>query len=344
MNAIRLPAVAAVLLIAAPASARRDAMQDVPPAPVAASDQWRCAAIGGQLSCSRGDPRAPEVLSPGLSAAERVSVGPTHGCAVAGGVVSCWKDGAQAAPLALQDVVDATVGGKHSCAVTGDGKVWCWGENEKGQLGTPGWADHAEPARVPGVSHALAVRAGNDFTCALRDDGDVWCWGADITGTAKAGAIRTPPHAVVSGASAMDAGFGRACAVVNGGVTCWGHLPSGTAVRAQGPVPVDGIEGAVSVTVGYDHACALGGDGKVSCWGRGEFGRLGNGACSDSDEPVAVEGLSGVTALDASATHTCATTADGVYCWGGNWSGRVPDRGEPAPCDPEVAKPVRMAP
>ena len=65
--------------------------------------------------------------------------------------------------------------GEHTCAVTSDGKVWCWGENDKGQLGTPGWADHPDPTRVPGVSRALSVRAGHDeFLGCARCGGVFW--------------------------------------------------------------------------------------------------------------------------------------------------------------------------
>jgi alpha-tubulin suppressor-like RCC1 family protein len=42
------------------------------------------------------------------------------------------------------------LGAKHSCAVTFDGALWCWGANDMGQLGTGATgAPIALPQRIP---------------------------------------------------------------------------------------------------------------------------------------------------------------------------------------------------
>jgi len=53
-----------------------------------------------------------------------------------------------------------------------------------------------------------------------------------------------------------------------------------------------GVTGVKQIAVGYDHACALTMDGKVSCWGYGQYGQLGNGG-GDAVVPLPVIGLGG---------------------------------------------------
>jgi alpha-tubulin suppressor-like RCC1 family protein len=38
--------------------------------------------------------------------------------------------------LALGDVADVSAGGQHTCAITADDRVYCWGRGQEGQLGS----------------------------------------------------------------------------------------------------------------------------------------------------------------------------------------------------------------
>jgi len=67
-------------------------------------------------------------------------------------------------------------GGAHTCALTSSG-VWCWGDNEYGQLGVNSNDDSYLPVAVQGLPRSVqAVAAGVYHTCALSN-GRVWCWG-----------------------------------------------------------------------------------------------------------------------------------------------------------------------
>src|SRR5262245_19655600 len=98
-------------------------------------------------------------------------------------------------PPACSGAISA--GGGHSCAVRKDGKVWCWGRNDEGQLGN-GTADDSDlPVPVDDVSlvKATQVGAGGGFSCALDDTGQAWCWGLNSSGQLGDGApsgSRTP--------------------------------------------------------------------------------------------------------------------------------------------------------
>jgi alpha-tubulin suppressor-like RCC1 family protein len=121
----------------------------------------------------------PQAVSGALSwaviaaAAESSFLG--HGCGVTtGGAVACWGLGDQGqlgraatttclifttwpctlSPLVVPTVPPATrvaVGVRHSCALTRDGALWCWGANGQGQLGDGTTMGRSTPAPIQGA-------------------------------------------------------------------------------------------------------------------------------------------------------------------------------------------------
>jgi alpha-tubulin suppressor-like RCC1 family protein len=79
-------------------------------------------------------------------------------------------------------------GGAHTCAITAERTVVCWGANDDGQLGDGGTQASAAPVAVAGLTDAARLRAGAAHTCAQRMDGTVWCWGANFAGQLGDGA------------------------------------------------------------------------------------------------------------------------------------------------------------
>jgi alpha-tubulin suppressor-like RCC1 family protein len=128
-------------------------------------------------------------------------------------------------------------------------------------------------------------------------------------------------------AVAASSGGTHTCAIlVSGQVGCWGannagQLGNGTtsATEVATPVLVTGLTGAVALSMGHEHSCALLGSGEVRCWGANASGQLGHGSTTASSTPVTVSNLGDATQIAAGHDHTCAARADGTaVCWGSN--------------------------
>jgi alpha-tubulin suppressor-like RCC1 family protein len=162
------------------------------------------AGTDGQLGDGSGTDHATPSPVAGLTGARDIAAGEGHTCALGGhdddGAVSCWGrddhgqlgDGRtvdQPSPIAvpLPDLGPAgaaavAAGGEHSCALARDGRIFCWGRGDRGQLGSDSPAASAPPAVVAGVPAATTIAAGGAHTCAVTASATVWCWGGNQSG------------------------------------------------------------------------------------------------------------------------------------------------------------------
>ncbi|HVY44777.1 MAG TPA: chromosome condensation regulator RCC1, partial [Minicystis sp.] len=92
----------------------------------------------------------------------------------------------------LSGATDLALGNHlYACAVSSDGSVRCWGNNDRGQLGDGTFGiDRLTPTVVPSLT-ATTVAAGLWHTCAGLQDGTVRCWGDNEYGQLGDGTTQT---------------------------------------------------------------------------------------------------------------------------------------------------------
>ncbi|WP_437729430.1 RCC1 domain-containing protein [Sorangium sp. So ce861] len=97
---------------------------------------------------------------------------------------SCWSSGFVHLSSAFNDVPAGALGGYHSCVVTPDRRVACWGRNDLNQAteSTIIVPNDDVPAIVEGVNDVVELVAGSNHACARRESGDVVCWGRNMFG------------------------------------------------------------------------------------------------------------------------------------------------------------------
>jgi alpha-tubulin suppressor-like RCC1 family protein len=286
------------------------------------------------------------------SGVKSVSAGFEHTCAVTGaGSARCWgaNDAGQLGNGSTQNskspvqvsglgsgVNAVSAGVWHTCAITDNGAVKCWGANNAGQLGNGSTNNSNVPVRVAGMdSGAIAIAAGASHTCALTSSHGVKCWGRNDSGqlgngtTSSAGTVPSDVYGLSSGVKAISASGEHTCALTNSGsVKCWGWNPNGQMGDPVEPKPVEVAEfgsGASAIAAGWFTNFALTASGKVQCWGDNHFGELGKAFSGQTDVPAPVSGLdSSVKTISAGAGHACAVMASrDVKCWGFNDKGQL---------------------
>lgn len=307
--------------------------------------------LGDGSTIDSNVPKAVTGLSDPVTA---ITVGPLHTCAVTEvGGGWCWGnnnfgllgDGtlnSSDLPVAVdglsEGVAAIAAGGRHTCAVTDDKKVMCWGYNEWGQIGNDSYnLSFQVPDAVVGLPDpVIAVSAGDRHTCAVTEGGAVWCWGDNDygqLGTGRGVPSRVPVEVteLPEPAVTVSAGSEHTCAVTEvGGAWCWGSNVFGELGISDPnpilPVPVTGLsEGVTAIAAGSHHTCARMDTGEVKCWGDNHLGQLGNDLpLLQYPNPVPVVGLDDITAVSTGYYHSCAkSAAGGVTCWGYNDSGQL---------------------
>ena len=258
----------------------------------------------GQLGDGTTQDRSSPTQVAGLTDHVRsISPGSYHSCALVDtdgdtiGGVKCWGDNGwgqvgdgsgteRYSPVNVSGlteadgVLDVQSGHVHSCALTDEGGVKCWGYGNDGRIGN-GSTDHQfSPVDVTGLTSGVsAIAVGEAHACALLTTGQVLCWGQGTsgqlgTGSTTSSSVPVQPWGYDSGIASIEAGNDHNCAILDtGAVQCWGQnsggqVGDGTTWRRDYPVDVVGLpETPAAIAAGVDHTCARFSTGSVMCWG-----------------------------------------------------------------------------
>ena len=314
----------------------------------------------------------PQAVAPSTAQTfASINGGMYHNCAVTFSHVGyCWGDNNngqlgigsssrfELRPTALSlgiPFASISAGRAHSCGVSIGGRAWCWGSNERGQLGgsvtidtvantvlfvstpTATQVGSTTDAKFFGVFDIRAIATGGVHTCAVQPNRAVRCWGLGREGQLGNGTNSVDeyvPQLIATGIpmDSIVAGFKHSCSLSTTGTAyCWGEnadgqLGIGSTTSANTPNAVGGGSTFAQISAGYAHTCGIAVGGQAFCWGRNDRGQLGDGTASSSTLPVAVAGGLTFKAISAGELSTCGiTTSNVAYCWGDNEYGALGD-------------------
>lgn len=255
---------------------------------------------------------------------------------------------------ALSGIVAVSAGDGQALALTEDGQVYSWGNDDAlgrtAPNGDPLPGLVLDPTGNAPLQRVVSVAMGDGNAIALTDEGVVYTWGSyhGQSGTSS-GARRYPGvvTALPGTAVAVSAGWNWSAALLaDGRVMTWGFHNSNNSgqLNATGSVVAPGfvadhatgqpITGIVALSAGYLHGLALTSSGEVYGWGDNDQGQLGqNDSASNYKTAVRVKApsgvgglLTGIRAVAAGGNHSLALTATGaVYSWGYAQNGELGD-------------------
>ncbi|MEM9189249.1 MAG: hypothetical protein AAGF12_08740 [Myxococcota bacterium] len=321
--------------------------------------------LGGADRLETGGPRRAQnrfVQISLLGPVDHLAAGDRHTCAVHGGAgpgLTCWGTNGEGPfgngetalsavpttsnlPEADTPVRELALGANHTCVLFENGRVYCAGRGDEGQLGTGEETSSASFVPVFGLDASrttTSIAAGGNTTCALQE-GEVLCWGSNAQGQVgngdSASKVLLPESTGLTDIRTLAVGTFHGCAIGNtGALSCWGfgsqgQLGDGAFDDARSPIEVDRFgtgptpEDLAELALGARHSCVREETGEVWCWGSTLEGQ--DGLRVDSPTPQRPQRLDTTASLIASgAAHSCAIikeTGD-LHCWGRDASGQA---------------------
>jgi len=246
------------------------------------------------------------------------------------GLVDEW--GYSSDGLTNKMYIDAEGGYRFSLALSTNGTITGWGENNRGQSTPPEGSNYI--AISAGTYHGLALRgvgsliawggqpsdiengltncpegtdfkaisAGGNFNVALKDDNSLIAWGDNFLGQVT----NVPPG---YNFKAVAAGFAHGVALkFDGSIVVWGGFPDDYASLTNMPAGNDFI----SIDAGGSHCVAIHANGTPVAWGNNDSGQ--------TDVPTS-DPLFNITAGES---HNVAIRLDGtLIAWGDNNRGQT---------------------
>jgi alpha-tubulin suppressor-like RCC1 family protein len=217
----------------------------------------------------------------------------------------------------------AISGTGHVIAITNNGTLFAWGNNQYNELGQRDdiVINRSSPVQVGTGSSWTKVSAGNNFSTAIDSTGTGYAWGRNDIG--QVGSITPLSYTQVTtyGAIRND---GK---LLTWGYNAFGKLGTNDTVTRSAPTQVSTLANAstswIQVISAYNNTAGIKIDRKLYLWGDNTYGQLGVSDNITRSQAVQI-GVSSWTQVYVTASNVYAIRSDNtLWSWGRNNLGQL---------------------
>lgn len=258
----------------------------------------------------------------------------------------------------VMDHVASFAASRHIAVVKTDGTLWCWGYNDRGQVGNGTSAtDHPNatgedywvrtPTKI--MDNVAAVSCESSVTAAIKTDGSLWMWGDNRAAQLGNGTLTdsSVPIKIMDDVVAVSVGAWMTAAIKSDGslwmwgLNHYGQLGNNGVTNDVGihnweclTVPTKIMDDVVSVSCSGGFCAALKADGSLWTWGLCENGYVGDGNIGNVIylgrrlQNVPKKIMDDVAFVNCGGGFTAAIKTDGsLWMWGDNRKGQLGNGG-----------------
>ncbi|MEM9194072.1 MAG: hypothetical protein AAGF12_33160 [Myxococcota bacterium] len=224
--------------------------------------------------------------------------------------------GANVPECLARSIQSVSAGARHVCALDTEGTAFCWGNASEGRLGGGSRDDDSSPPvsilSSPGRQSIEGLCSPLSQDSCVRSD-----W------------------------REVDAGDRHGCGLAGNQTFCWGSNADSRTGQATAELPdvAFNVQQAEhrSLSLGWGHNAAIGGDSRLWLWGDNSLGQLGHGfsgsaaaalGCTSADlfrcKQDVGNAVEGIVSGCAGSGFSCAVDQSGrLLCWGTHDRGQL---------------------
>lgn len=219
---------------------------------------------------------------------------------------------------------------------TPNGKLWMWGSNLYGAIGTNSNKNSNNPTQTTYyTTDWYKLSAGFGHSIMVKSNGSLWAWGINLHGevgnnnsisTSTPVQIGTDTNWIIGSAGI----FNSAALKSDGSLWAWGSNEFGQignlgTQNISSPIQISGYTWKY-VTANGGACFALKQDGTAWVWGRNNDGQLGLNDKNHRSSPTQLGITSDWILITSGAWHKAGIKQDGsLWLWGGNFGAQMGD-------------------
>ena len=263
-----------------------------------------------------------------------------------------------------ETLIQVSSGSFHSLALTSNGRIFAWGNNDYGQLGDETKIIRFSPVEITSYFNLqenetiIQVISGFENSSALTSSGRIFTWGNNDDGQLGDGTTeeRYCPTDITSHFDLEESdkiihvslGYSHSSALTSSGrIFTWGYnddgqLGDGTTEERYCPTDItshfdlEESDKIIHVSLGSYHSSALTFLGRILAWGNNFSGQLGDGTTEERYSPTDItshfdlEESDKIIYTSLGSFHSSALTFLGrILAWGNNFYGQLADGTKP---------------